>query len=145
MKFLLYCIALVAFILTSCENQNHQKTYDEYFTNKGFNGQVYISMKGKIVYQKTFGKADIEKKQETTTNDSYLIGSITKQFTSFGILILEDRGLLSTNDSIGKYFLKLPKHWSDLKIHELLTHSSGIPDFDDLPGLPFLHRILQMI
>ena len=45
MKFWLYCITLFAFTLTSCGNQDHTKEYDEYFTNKGFIGQAYISKK----------------------------------------------------------------------------------------------------
>ena len=47
---------MFAFTLTSCGNQDHTKEYDEYFTNKSFIGQAYISKKGEIVYQKTSKK-----------------------------------------------------------------------------------------
>ena len=134
MRFPFSYILLFLFILTSCRHQDHTKAYDDYFTKKGFNGQVYIAKKGEIIYQKTFGYSDVEKQKATSTDDTYLIGSITKQFTSFSILMLEEKGLLSTKDSIGKYYQSLPKHWSDITIYELLTHSSGIPDFDDLPN-----------
>lgn len=134
MRFPFCYVFLLVSILTSCGHQNHKKEYDDYFTSKGFSGQVYISKKGKIVYQNTFGNSNFEAKKATSSEDTYLIGSITKQFTAFSILMLEDRGLLSTKDSIGKYFPKLPKHWSDITIHELLSHSSGIPDFEDLPN-----------
>lgn len=134
MRFPFCCVLLLVFTLTSCGYQDHKKEYNDYFTSKGFNGQVYISKKGEIVYQNTFGNSNFETKKATSSDDTYLIGSITKQFTSFSILMLQDRGLLSTKDSIGKYFQKLPEHWKDLTIHELLSHSSGIPDFDDLPN-----------
>ncbi len=128
------CVLLFVVTLTSCSHEDRKQAYDDYFTSKGFNGQVYISRNGGIVYQNTFGNSNFETKKATSSDDSYLIGSITKQFTSFSILMLQDRGLLSTKDSIGKYFPKLLKHWSGITIHELLSHSSGIPDFDDLPN-----------
>jgi CubicO group peptidase (beta-lactamase class C family) len=134
MRFLFCYFLSIVFILTSCGHQNHKKEYDDYFTSKGFSGQVYISKKGEIVYQNTFGNSSYEAKKITRSEDTYLIGSITKQFTAFSILILEDRGLLSTKDSIGKYFPQLPNNWSGLTIHELLSHSAGIPDFEDLPN-----------
>lgn len=134
MKFSFAWITLFAFLLTGCGNKDHTKEYTDYLTNKGFNGQVYISKNGEVTYQKTFGYSNFETKKVTSTDDTYLIGSITKQFTSFSILMLQDRGLLSTKDSIRKYFSKLPKNWSDITVHELLSHSSGIPDFDDLPN-----------
>lgn len=121
-------------IMTSCGHRSYQNDYDDYFTSKGFSGQVYISKNGKIVYNKTFGYSNFDTKKETNDNDTYLIGSITKQFTSFGILMLQDKGLLSTNDTIGKYYTKLPKPWAGIRLQELMTHSSGIPDYDDLPN-----------
>jgi CubicO group peptidase (beta-lactamase class C family) len=132
MKFSFYFIILLAFALTSCRDQDRLKTYDEYFNDRGFNGQVHIYKHGEIIYQKTFGYSNFETKKVTDTDDTYLIGSITKQFTAFSILMLQDRGLLSTNDTIGKYFTKLPVHWASITIQELLTHSSGLPDFDDI-------------
>lgn len=124
---------MIAVILISC-HENGQKEYGDYFINKGFNGQVYISKNGEIVYHKNFGYSNFVTKKITSPDDTYLIGSITKQFTAFGILMLQDKGLLSSNDSLVKYFVKLPKIWTGITLHELLTHSSGIPDFDDIPG-----------
>ena len=128
------CLVLLALLLTSCSQQDKQNEYDDYFTSKGYNGQAYISKNGEIIYQKTFGYSNFETRKTTSPNDTYLIGSITKQFTAFSILMLQDKGLLSTNDSIGKYFSILPKTWAAITLHDLLTHSSGMPDFDDIPG-----------
>ena len=132
MRYPFSCLVVFVFLLTSCSHPDSKKEYDDYFTTKGYNGQVYISKRGEIVYHKTFGYSNFETKKITNTKDTYLIGSITKQFTAFSILMLQDKGLLSTNDSIGKYFTKLPKAWAGITIHELLTHSSGMPDFEDI-------------
>ena len=133
-KYAKLSIAVFLFAaIASCKESSTNSQYDEYFINKDFNGSVLIVKEGKTVYQKNFGYANIEDKKETNPNDTYLIGSITKQFTGLSILMLQERKLLSTKDSIGKYYFNLPKAWAQSTISEVLSHSSGLPSFDDLP------------
>jgi CubicO group peptidase (beta-lactamase class C family) len=99
MKFLFNFIVLFTIISAGCESQSNETFYDNYFSEKDFNGQVLISKDGQIIYHKVFGYSDVEKQIDTKIDDTYLIGSITKQFTSISILILEEQGLLSTKDN----------------------------------------------
>lgn len=61
------------------------------------------------------------------------MGSITKQFTAASILLLEERGKLSVNDSVKKYMPDAPAAWDKITIFNLLTHTSGIPSFTSFP------------
>ncbi|MFW6038222.1 MAG: serine hydrolase [Candidatus Saliniplasma sp.] len=78
-----------------------------------------------IKYAKGFGSRDLENDLPATVETIYGIGSISKSFTALAIMKLFDRGDLDVEDPVSKY---LPVNWSDsIKIHHLLTHSSGMP------------------
>ncbi len=64
----------------------------------------------------------------------FRIGSITKQFTAMAILILQERGKLHVTDHICLYIPACPQDWQPITIAQLLTHSSGIPDYTNFPG-----------
>jgi len=105
---------------------------DEYLTTWAkqgrFAGAVLIAKDGKILLRKGYGMANYELNVPNTPNMVFRIGSITKLFTAFSILQLEEKGLLSVNDPAVKYLPELPAAWSAVTIHELLCHTSGIPD-----------------
>lgn len=98
-----------------------------------FSGSIAVIKHGEVLFNKAYGHANIEHKVKNTTKTKYKIWSITKQFTAAAILILEERGLLSVEDSFKKYF----PEWADLNakitIHHLLTHTSGIFNYSNLP------------
>lgn len=98
----------------------------EWMTNNKVPGMsVSVVEDGKVVYAKGFGSRDLEKNIPATKDTLYGIGSCTKSFTALGIMKLVERGELSLKDEITDY---LPIDWeNDIKIHDLLTHSSGMP------------------
>jgi CubicO group peptidase (beta-lactamase class C family) len=57
-------------------------------------------------------------------------GSLGKQFTATAVMLLVEEGKLSLDDSITKYFTDAPPSWRPIKIRNLLTHTSGIPDYE---------------
>jgi len=128
----LFSLFTFVLILTGCDNPNNPDFYDKYFNDIDFSGQVLIARKGETIYQKSFGYADMKTQRASQPNDTYLIGSVTKQFTGFCILLLEEKGRLSVTDPINKYYPDVPESWRSVTIHDLLTHSSGLPTFDDL-------------
>jgi len=91
-----------------------------------FNGNVLVAKNGKIVYQKSFGYADYNSQKRLNENSIFDIGSITKEFTSVGILLLKDKGKISLDDTLRKFFQELP--YTNITIAQLLTHTSGVPD-----------------
>ena len=93
-------------------------------------GAVLIAKDDKIIYRKGFGIADINTKEPITTKTLFNTGSISKTFVSYGILKLAQEGKLSLDDALYKYFpdFKETGIAKKIKIHHLLTHTSGLPD-----------------
>lgn len=84
---------------------------------------------GKIVYSKGFGSADITNEIPINTDTKFQIGAMSKQFTAFAILLLEEQGKLSLSDEVRKYIPELPDFGHKITIKHLLSQSSGIHDF----------------
>jgi CubicO group peptidase (beta-lactamase class C family) len=76
--------------------------------------------------------ADLERNVPCSTNTNFRLASVTKQFTAMAVLILSERGKLSLNDKLLKYFPEFPAYGHDITIRHLLTHTSGIIDYEDV-------------
>ncbi|KFF24643.1 serine hydrolase domain-containing protein [Chryseobacterium vrystaatense] len=105
------------------------------FESKNEPGGVFmVTQKGKSLYHKAFGKANLELDVNMTPKNVFQIGSMTKQFTAIAILMLEQQGKLNVNDPISKYIADYP-NGAKITIHHLLTHTSGIKDFTKMKAL----------
>lgn len=93
---------------------------------------LLIKKDGKILMRKGYGTADLELGVPVEPDMSFRLGSITKQFTSVSILMLQERGKLSVTDPIDKYLPDFPTHGQVITIENLLTHTSGIVDYTSL-------------
>ncbi|MGE7690447.1 serine hydrolase domain-containing protein [Lysinibacillus sp. NPDC097214] len=91
---------------------------------------IVIVEKGKTVYEKGFGYADVQSKTPVTANTLFELGSTSKAFTGLAILKLEKEGLLKRSDDVRKYipWLKLEYNGEpqSISINQLLYHTSGI-------------------
>jgi CubicO group peptidase (beta-lactamase class C family) len=112
------------------------KSADEYIASQvakgSFRGTVLVGMNGKIAFEKGYGLANEEWNIPNSPATEYRIFSMTKQFTGACILLLEERGLLNVQDPVSKYVSDLPDSWQPITIHQLLTHTSGIPNYTDM-------------
>ena len=93
----------------------------------GFSGAIIVTEGNKVVLSKGYGLAVRETRRPYTANTIQTSGSITKQMTGAAILLLESRGKLSVKETITKYFNEVPEDKKNITIHQLLTHSSGLP------------------
>ncbi len=113
-------------------------TFDQYMraSQKAshFMGAVLVARNGRVLFARGYGYANVAAKQPNTTETEFRIGSNTKQFTAVAILLLRDRGKLHLNDSVCSYVEQCPADWRPITIYELLTHTSGIPNFTDFPN-----------
>ncbi len=104
-------------------------------TNKNTPGYaVMVINDGKIIYNKGFGLANLETKQPITSNTDFYLASLSKEFTSMAIMILHDRHLLKFDDLMIKYLPGFPAYGKKITIRNLLTHTSGLPDFYNVLG-----------
>jgi D-alanyl-D-alanine carboxypeptidase len=81
-----------------------------------------------------FGLADRAAGKQATPATIYEIGSITKQFTSASIMRLVDQHKLSIDDELPKYLPQIPLHGNRVTIRNLLTHTSGIHSYTEVPA-----------
>ncbi len=93
-----------------------------------FRGAVLVGIDGKIVFENAYGLGDEEWSASNTIQTKFRIASLSKQFTAACILLLQERGRLNVHDSISRYMPDLPAAWQAITIHQLLTHTSGIPN-----------------
>lgn len=139
MKKTLLVVAAIAMLLSPTYAQINSKKIDSllstlFIDKDGPGGAFLIAKGGKPIYQKAFGKANIELGVAMTTQNIFQLGSITKQFTAIAILMLEEQHLLSTQDPISKYIPDYP-NGDKITLHHLLTHTSGIKDFTKMKSI----------
>jgi len=91
-----------------------------------FSGSVLIAQDGVVFLSKGYGLADRLQGIPNTPQTRFHLGSMTKQFTAMGILILQSQGKLSVQDPICNFFTDCHTQWQDITIHHLLTHTSGL-------------------
>jgi len=131
-NFLIFCMTAV----TANAQTNHSFTltldsvFNSFFKAGEPGGAVLVAKGDKVVYQKGFGIADINTKESITTKTLFNIGSISKTFVAYGILKLARENKLSLDDNLYTYFpdFKNAAIAKKVKIHHLLTHTSGLPD-----------------
>ena len=97
---------------------------------------VLIVENEQILYEKSFGFAQIETHRRNSSATNFRLASLTKQFVGFAIFRLECDGLLRRTDAIGNYFSsafneKYPRLSREVTIAHLLEHRSGIFDYED--------------
>jgi CubicO group peptidase (beta-lactamase class C family) len=122
---------------TRTSNQDLLGKIDDYMnatTGAGlFSGVVLIAREGKVLVSKGYGMANLEYDIPNTPSTKFDIASVSKTFTAALVLMLQERGRLSVQDPISKYLDEGPTAWADVTIHHLLTHTSGIMNYTDLP------------
>ena len=104
-----------------------------YVRDQSFMGAVLVARGSDAILSKGYGSANLEWDVPNTPATKFRLGSITKQFTAASILLLEERGKLKLDDPIKKYVPEAPAAWDTITIFNLLTHTSGIPNFTNLP------------
>lgn len=102
---------------------------DSMTINQQFNGVILIAEKGKTVFEKAIGYRTYADKKVLKETDVFELASVSKQFTAMVVMQLKEKGLLQYDDLVDKY-LNIP--YKGISIRNLLTHTSGLPDYQQL-------------
>ncbi|MCE7043269.1 serine hydrolase [Dyadobacter sp. CY312] len=106
------------------------KVFSEWNNTSAKSGVAAALLKdGQIRYMKGFGSADLTREIPIDTDTKFQIGTMSKQFTAFAILLLEEQGKLSLSDDVRKYIPQMPDFDHKITIKHLLSQSSGLHDF----------------
>ena len=104
---------------------------DTFFTQRsienGFSGSVLISVGGEPVYEKCFGYCNYRNKDMMHDTASFQLASVSKNFTATALLWCVEHGKLSLDDTLQKFFPKLP--YKGIHVKDLLDHRSGLPNY----------------
>lgn len=161
--FLNTAILLAVCLLTACENesapensvaasetsQNRQATLEQQIDTllsgiypENEPGVSVILAKGdEVLYRSGHGMADLEHNISISPEMIFRLGSLSKQITATGIMMLKEEGKLAIDDPISRYFPDYPTHGYTITIRHLLTHTSGIIDFLAIETFPAIEKI----
>src|ERR671916_1927939 len=119
-RFALLCACLLA-LSVAARAQDLLPKFDEYAQAAAkaerFSGAILVARDGKVLVSKGYGMADVENDVPNTPETRFRLGSVTKQFTAAAVLLLQERGKLSVQDSVCKHVEPFPAAWQPIKIH----------------------------
>ena len=136
---LLFVFSSVLFAQETLE-QSMDAYMSHMYGDEGPGATILVAKNGKPIYRKAFGLANLEVQSQMSPENVFELGSITKQFTSVSILMLEEQGKLSLDDEITKYIPDYPTHDKKITIHHLLNHTSGIKSYTGMQSFMELAR-----
>jgi len=100
---------------------------------------------GHIIKAQGYGLANVELNVPVKPETIFQSGSVGKQFTATAVMMLVEEGKVGLDDPVSKYFAGAPDKWKNLKVRNLLSHTSGLAEYesDELtkPGAPFYLRL----
>ena len=125
-------IALLPLIFTACMTTNNVDTLMRDYDGRVPGASLLVIRDGEPVVRRTYGFADLEAGIPSTPSTNYRLASITKQFTVTAILRLVESGKLSLDDRVKQWLPSLPAAADAVTIRHLLTHTSGLVDYEDV-------------
>jgi CubicO group peptidase (beta-lactamase class C family) len=98
---------------------------------------------GKTVKTHAYGLANLELNVPVKPETVFEIGSLTKQFTAAGILLLAQEGKLSVDDKLSRHLTNTPESWREITLRHLLSHTSGLRSYTGLDGFELRRHLTQ--
>lgn len=87
---------------------------------------------GQTVFKHAWGKRRHDRPELCTTATNFRLASVTKHFTATAVLLLVDRGVVALDDTLDHFFSDCPDYWQRITVHQLLSHTSGMPGYEKL-------------
>ena len=96
---------------------------------------IGVDAPGRNTWTAAYGMADLEHAVANTTATVFEAGSVSKQFTAAAVLLLVQRGQVSLDDDIRKYFPEIPAYDRPITVRQLLNHTSGLRDWGEIESI----------
>lgn len=93
---------------------------------------VLVTKNGEIIFERGYGVRDLRRKAPIDTQTNFRLASVTKQFTAMAIMLLIHDGRLRYDETLTEIFPEFPSYGKSITIRNLLNHTSGLPDYEDL-------------
>ncbi len=132
MKKALFLVVTALLVAAPAHAQDKTSEIDKVFSwvKPGMPGCVVAASRhGKLVVNRAYGLADLERGVPLSTDSVFDAASIRKQFVAAAILLLVEEGRLSLSDDVHKYIPELPDYGHTITLDHMLTHTSGLRDW----------------
>lgn len=133
MRKALFFLLLATLCQAQTADPRWEQIIESHVANHGFMGTVLVAKGDQVLLDKGYGSADLEWSIPNSPTVKFRLGSVTKQFTAACVLLLEERGKWKASDPVKKYMPDAPAAWDKITLFNLLTHTSGIPNFTSFP------------
>ena len=121
--------------LSEVKSQKIDSIFNSWTESNHPGGAIGIMQNGEVIYSKAFGLASLEYQVPNTMETIFNVGSVSKQFTAMGIVLLQEKGLLSIDDDIRKHLPDMPDFGHTITIRHMLHHTSGMRSLHAMLGL----------
>lgn len=115
----------------ACPGDRVDKLFWQY-DQKHPGATVMVIKDGKVLLERSYGLANLGTGEKVTPETNFRLASVTKQFTAAAVSILAKQGKLKISDPVSKYFPELAEIAPGVTLKHLLTHTSGLPEYDRL-------------
>ncbi len=93
---------------------------------------VLVKKDGRVVFERGYGVKELRTGSKIDTKTNFRLASVTKQFTAMAIMLLVHDGKLRYETPLGEIFAEFPEYGKKITVRQLLNHTSGLPDYEDL-------------
>ena len=93
---------------------------------------VLVRKDGRAVFERGYGVRDLRAKVNIDAHTNFRLASFTKQFTAMAIMLLAHDGKLRYDETLKEIFPDFPAYGKTITVRNLLNHTSGLPDYEDL-------------
>src|ERR1700689_4811482 len=94
---------------------------------------LLVARKGVTIRAEGYGMANVELSVPVKPDTIFQSGSVGKQFTATAVMMLVEEGKVGLDDPVQKYFTDAPDTWKNIKIRNLLSHTSGLSEYENGP------------
>jgi len=119
-----------ALVLTNNQTELLDAKFDGALKQYGIVGQsIAILQNGQLIYRRSLGLDDITQQTKVTNETVYSVYSVTKLFVITLVLDLVEKDKIQLDETIGYYLKNIPTDWQTITIRQLLSHTSGLPEY----------------
>lgn len=131
MKFstpLVLLFALTPALFAAGEERKVDEVFARFNRTDSPGCSVAVARDGRIVFKRGYGMANLDHDVIITPATIFHVASVSKQFTAFSVLLLQEQGKLSIDDEVHKYLPELPRFKQPITLRQLMNHTSGLRD-----------------
>ena len=136
----LWLLCLVALPVCKAQSTVSKEHIDQIFaglkSDGGPGGAVLVIRNGSVIFERGYGVTDLRSRRRIDAHTNFRLASCTKQFTAMAVMLLVRDGKLRYQDRLTDIFPDFPEYGKSITIRNLLNHTSGLLDYEDLMSKP---------